>query len=78
MALKNRMQKNIDMTKGSIYALLISFALPLLLGDLFQQLYNLADTWVIGNFATNDEYAAVGACSHILNLIIKTFIGLSS
>ncbi len=78
MALKNRMQKNIDMTKGNIYALLISFALPLLLGDLFQQLYNLADTWVIGNFATNDEYAAVGACSHILNLIIKTFIGLSS
>ena len=78
MALKNRVQKNIDMTKGDIYRLLIAFALPLFLGDLFQQLYNLTDTWVIGNYATNDEYAAVGTCFHIFNLLIKTFIGFSS
>ncbi len=78
MALKNRVQRNIDMTHGSIYRLLITFALPLFLGDMFQQLYTMADTWVIGNFASNDEYAAVGACFHIFNLMIKTFIGLSS
>ena len=78
MALDIKGKRNIDMTKGDPYRLLISFALPLLLGDLFQQLYNMTDTWVIGNFATNDEYAAVGSCFHILLLIIKSFIGLAS
>ncbi len=78
MAFKNRIQKNLDMTKGDIYRLLITFALPLLLGDMFQQLYNMTDTWVIGNYASNDEYAAVGACFYITNLVIKSFIGLSS
>lgn len=71
-------KKNIDMTKGDPYRLLISFAMPLLLGDLFQQLYNMTDTWVIGNYATNDEYAAVGSCFPVLLLVIKSFVGLSS
>ena len=78
MSVVSRARKNIDMRSGNIYQLLITFALPLLLGDLFQQLYNLTDTWVIGNFATNAEYSAVGACSPILKLIIKSFIGLSA
>lgn len=78
MSIVSRTRKNVDMRSGNIYSLLITFALPLLLGDLFQQLYNLTDTWVIGNFATNAEYSAVGACSPILKLIIKSFIGFSA
>lgn len=49
------MSKSKDLTKG-----LWSFALPLMLGNVFQQLYNLADTWVAGKFIGDDALAAVG------------------
>jgi len=78
MAIKNRIQNNVDMTQGDFVPLIIKFAIPLILGDLFQQLYNLTDTWVLGNFASNNEYAAVGATTYILNLVIKSFLGLST
>ena len=41
------------MTEGSIIRHLITFAIPLLIGNLFQQLYNTVDTWVVGNYVTN-------------------------
>ena len=43
-------RKDMDMTQGPIMSQLVSFALPLLLGSIFQQLYNTVDTWVVGNF----------------------------
>lgn len=45
-----RGKRDVDMTEGNIFGHLINFALPLLLGNLFQQLYNTVDTWVIGNY----------------------------
>ena len=57
---------NNDLTKGSITGGLIRFAIPLFLGQLLQQFYNMADAWVVGNFASNDAFAAVssGAVSY--------------
>ncbi len=51
---------DVDMTKGSITKHLINFALPLMVGNLFQQLYNMVDTWVVGNYVSNEAFSAVG------------------
>ena len=53
-------RSDVDMTTGSITRHILTFAFPLLLGNLFQQFYNLVDTFVVGNFASNEAYAAVG------------------
>ena len=50
---------DVDMTKGSITKHLINFALPLMVGNLFQQLYNMVDTWVVGNYVSNEAFSAV-------------------
>lgn len=73
-----RNNKILDMTEGNSYSLLVKFAVPLILGNLFQQLYNLTDTWVIGNYTDNVQYSAVGACSPITMIIINGVIGLST
>lgn len=67
-----------DMTEGSIVGKLIRFAIPLLLGNLFQQLYNMVDTWVIGQTGENGAYAAVGSVGPIINILIGFFMGLSN
>lgn len=67
-----------DMTEGNIVKLLISFAIPLLLGNLFQQLYNTVDTFVVGNFVSNEAYAAVGNTGPIINTLIGFFSGLAT
>ncbi len=74
------LQKNrdVDMTQGSIVRHILCFALPLLIGNLFQQLYNMVDTWVIGNYASNEAYSAVGTVGPIVNTLIGFFTGLSS
>ena len=66
------------MTTGSIAGNLLRFAIPLLIGNLFQQLYNMVDTWVIGQTGMNDAYAAVGSVGPIINILIGFFSGLSS
>lgn len=67
-----------NMTEGNITVHIILFALPLLIGNVFQQLYNMVDTWVIGNFASNEAYSAVGNVGPIINTLIGFFTGLSS
>ena len=71
-------RSEIDMTKGSIFRHILIFALPLLVGNLFQQLYNMVDTWVVGNFVSNEAFSAVGTVAPITNLMIGFFSGLSS
>lgn len=66
------------MTVGGIAGNLILFALPLLAGNLFQQCYNLVDTWVIGQSNDNAAYAAVGSVGPIINTLIGFFTGLST
>ena len=70
--------KDVDMTQGSILRHLITFAFPLLVGNIFQQLYNTVDTWVVGRYVSNEAYAAVGTIGPIINLLIGFFLGLSS
>ncbi len=71
-------RQEVDMTEGSIIRHILTFALPLLLGNIFQQLYNTVDTWVVGNFASNEAYSAVGTVGPIVNMLIGFFMGLSS
>ena len=70
--------KDVDMTTGSIARHIILFALPLLAGNVFQQLYNMVDTWVVGRFVSNEAYAAVGSVGPIVNMLVGFFMGLSS
>lgn len=70
--------KKRDMTEGSISGNLIRFAVPLLAGNLFQQLYNMVDTWVIGQSGDNAAYAAVGSIGPITNILVGFFSGLST
>ena len=66
-------------TEGSILPQLMRFFFPVLLGMLFQQLYNMADAVIVGRFVGKNALAAVGgSASQILNLIIGFFTGLSS
>lgn len=73
-----RGKTEVDMTKGSIMALLLNFAAPLLLGNIFQQLYNTVDTWVVGNYVGKNAFSAVGTLSPIINTLIGFFIGFSN
>ena len=77
---KERLQRksDVDMTQGNILKHIIVFAVPLLIGNLFQQLYNTVDTLVVGNYVGNDAFAAVGAVAPIVNMLIGTFSGLAS
>jgi len=67
-----------DMTSGDIVRHLLVFSMPLLMGNVFQQLYNLVDTWVVGNYVSNEAFSAVGTLMPIINMLIGTFIGFST
>ena len=73
----NRHQQNMDLTKGSIAKGILLFAFPLFLGQLLQQFYNMADAWVVGNFADNDAFAAVSSGGSLTFLIIGFFNGIA-
>ena len=77
-SLAPRRGKDVDMTGGNIIRHIVTFAIPLLLGNVFQQLYNMVDTWVVGNFASNEAFSAVGSVGPIINMLIGFFMGLSS
>ena len=70
-------RKGMDMTEGKIVPLLIAFALPLFLGNAFQQLYNTVDAWVVGNFVSNEAFSAIGTISPITTFIVGFFSGFS-
>ena len=67
-----------DMTQGSIAAQLIAFSLPLMLGNVFQMLYNTVDSVVVGNFVGTEALAAVGSTTMIVNILVFFFNGFST
>lgn len=71
-------QRDVDMTHGNVITHIIRFSLPLLVGNLFQQLYNTVDTWVVGNYVSNEAFSAVGAVAPVVNMLIGAFMGLAS
>lgn len=68
----------INMTEGVIWRQLLWFSVPLLIGNLFQQLYNTVDSFVVGNFINQEALAAVSSSSSIINLIIGMFMGIAT
>lgn len=66
----------IDMTTGNSYSLLLRFSLPLLLGNIFQQLYNTVDSMVVGNMVGKTALAAVGAGFPFLMAMVSFFMGM--
>ena len=66
-----------DMTEGPILRQLIAFALPLMLGNVFQMLYNTVDSVIVGNFVSKQALAAIGATTMIVNLFVFFFNGFS-
>ena len=65
-----------DLTRGGIRKGLILFSLPLIAGNLLQQLYNIVDTWVVGRFLGNVALAAVGSAFSLMVLITSLLLGL--
>ncbi len=65
-----------DMTSGSPAKHILYFSIPLLLGNMLQQLYNMVDSWVVGNYVGDTALAAVGAAFPIIFLFVSMFIGL--
>ena len=70
-------KKEVSLTEGSIVKGLVAFIIPLFLGQLLQQLYSMADAWVVGNFADNDAFAAVSLSTHVSFLIVGFFNGIA-
>lgn len=66
-----------DMTVGRPVKVITAFAVPLFIGSVFQQVYNMVDSIVVGNYVGADALAAVGACSGAFNLLIALITGLT-
>ena len=81
MQMASRLERKdhaVDMTTGSIFLHLLRFSLPLLAGNMFQQLYNTVDTWVVGNYIDSFAFAAVGSVSPVINVLIGAFMGFAT
>ena len=67
-----------DMTIGSPWKRILEFSIPMLLGNVAQQLYNTADSVIVGLYVGDNALAAVGSASPILNLLLALFVGIST
>ena len=72
---QTRARAHVDLLNGSPGKNLLLFALPMILGNLFQQFYNMADSMIVGNFVGEDALAAVGASYALTNVFIMIAIG---
>lgn len=73
-----RRSGQVIMTEGVIWKQILLFSMPLLIGNLFQQLYNTVDSIVVGNFIGSEALAAVGSSNSLINLIIGMFMGIAT
>ena len=69
--------KQKDLTTGKITSSLLLFALPMILGNLLQQLYNVADTLIVGQFLGSNALAAVGSAYTLMTFLTSILLGLS-
>lgn len=69
--------ESVNLTEGPIAKGILTFAVPLFFGQLLQQFYNIADAWVVGNFADNNAFAAVSSAGSLLFLVIGFFNGIA-
>ena len=66
-----------DLTKGEEWKVLLIFSFPIFLGNLFEQLYNIIDTVIVGNLVGARGLATVGSSTQIVNLSISVSTGMS-
>nr|WP_279231059.1 MATE family efflux transporter [Clostridium amazonitimonense] len=74
---KKVLTMEIDMTKGKPMNIIIRFAIPMFIGNLFQQFYNIVDTIIVGRFVGKEALAAVGSSFAIMTFVTSILIGLS-
>ena len=67
-----------DMTVGAPWKRIMEFSIPMLIGNLAQQLYNTADSVIVGHYVGDDALSAVGSAMPILNLLLALFVGIST
>lgn len=72
------MREQKTMTEGGIWKNILFFSIPLILGNLFQQLYNTVDSIIVGNYIGSEALAAVGGSGSIINLLVGFCIGASA
>lgn len=77
MELLKKFVEPVDMTEGTPWKKIVLFAVPMLVGNIAQQLYNTVDSVVVGNYVGDNALAAVGSAGPILNLLIVLFVGIS-
>ncbi|MBQ2143578.1 MAG: MATE family efflux transporter, partial [Oscillospiraceae bacterium] len=65
------------MTKGDPKKVILTFAVPIFLSQLFQQLYNTADAWIVGHYLGDQNFAAVTSSASLIHLMISFFVGAS-
>ena len=70
-------ERTLDMTTGPIWRNMVAFAVPVFLGQLFQQLYNTADSMIVGNFSGKDALAAVASSGNLIFMLTGFFMGVS-
>ncbi len=76
---KKEIKKNTgNMTEGSILGCLLTFAFPILIGNIFQQLYNVVDTAVVGNVLGDNALASIGAAAPIYGLVVNFACGITN
>ncbi len=73
----NNTQSKTLLTEGSIWRKMVAFALPLFFGNLFQQLYNTADSLIVGNFLGSNALAAVSSSGSLIFLLVGFFNGIA-
>ena len=66
-----------SLTEGPIWKAILLFAMPILLGNVFQQFYNAFDSWCVGNFIGEDALAAVGSSGSLIHLMVGFFNGVA-
>ena len=65
-----------DLTKGNVTTTMLRFAVPMILGNVLQQCYNLADTWIVGRFVGSGALAAVGSAYTLMTFLNSLIIGM--
>ena len=75
---KNLFQMNVDLMHGPILRSLVLFMLPILISNLFQQLYNTVDTMIVGNVLGDTALAAIGSCGAIYELLVGFGLGIGN
>lgn len=75
---RSLLNMNVDLLNGPIFKSLVIFAIPLLISNIFQQLYNTVDTMIVGNYLGDTSLAAIGSCTSIYDLLVGFALGIGN